>query len=110
MPDEKLFSFDELAGELSISTKDLARIIRESDGKLPVPSVINRLTDECFFTEKDYNTIKASLERSTLTPEEFFKRFDRRGRPPKNSGTSTPKKKILKGTGKRGRPKKQTKE
>lgn len=107
MTNEKLYSFTELAEELKVSTAELAKIIKESEGQLPIPTIINRLTNECFYTVEDYEAIKSCLERSTLTPEEFFSRFSTgRGRPKKTD--SPPRKvKIAKKAGKRGRPRKQ---
>lgn len=73
MKEKKLFSFSELAKELKMEPEELSRII--DDSGLPIPSIYNRLTGECFFNEADYNNVREGLEASEISREEFFNLF-----------------------------------
>lgn len=114
MKEKKRYSFKALAEELSMTQDQLVEAIKTGD--LPKPTIINRITGECYFSnEDDYNKVKTGLESSPLTEEEFFSIFgqkkSKRGRPKKSMNKklakqSTKKAEASASTGekRRGRP------
>lgn len=101
MKEKKLFAFSALATELGMSLAELAESIKSAD--LPKPSIINRVTGELFFKdESEYQKVRAGLETSPLSEEEFLALFEpkkgKRGRPKKSAAIKKSVKKSSKKT------------